>query len=50
MPEQITGRSQIDTFRFRTKAKELIPILIQQNKLKQNTGEKKKTNRIVGGC
>jgi rhodanese-related sulfurtransferase len=50
MPEQIAGRSQIDTFRFRTKAKELIPILIQQNKMKQNTGEQKKSNRIVGGC
>jgi rhodanese-related sulfurtransferase len=50
MPEQVSGRSQIDTFRFRTKAKELIPVLIQQNKLKQNTGEQKKTNRVVGGC
>jgi hypothetical protein len=50
MPEQIPERSQTDTFRFRTKAKELIPILIQQNKLKQNTGEQKKTKRVVGGC
>jgi hypothetical protein len=50
MPEQISGRSQIDTFRFRTKAKELIPVLIQQSKLKQNTGEQKKAKRVVGGC
>jgi hypothetical protein len=50
MPEQIAGRSHIDTFRFRTKAKELIPVLIQLSKLKQNTGEQKKAKRVVGSC
>ena len=50
MPEQVVGRSQIDTFRFRTKAKEQIPILIQQSKLTKNSGEPKKSKRVVGGC
>lgn len=50
MPGQVSGRSQIDTYRFRTKAKELIPVLIQQNKLKLGTGEQKKSKRVVGGC
>ncbi len=50
MPSQTAGRSQADTFRFRTKAKELIPILIQQNKLTKNSGEQKKSKRVVGGC
>jgi rhodanese-related sulfurtransferase len=50
MPEGTAGRHEADTFRFRSKAKEVIPVLIQQNKQKQNSGESKKSKRIVGGC
>lgn len=50
MPDGTPGRNEADTYRFRSKAKESIPVLIQQNKLKQNSGETKKAKRVVGGC
>jgi len=50
MPEGTPGRREADTFRFRLKAKEIIPVLIQQNKQKAGSGETKKSKRIVGGC
>jgi len=43
-------RHKNDTYRFRTKAREVLPVLIKENKLKQGTGEKKKSKRIIGGC
>jgi rhodanese-related sulfurtransferase len=43
-----TNRQEVDTFRFRTKASEIIPIMIQENK---SAGPVKKTQkRVVGGC
>jgi rhodanese-related sulfurtransferase len=50
MPANAAGKNLADTFRFRAKAKELIPILIKQNKLTKNSGEQKKSKRVVGGC
>lgn len=43
-----TNRQDVDTFRFRTKASKIIPIMIQENK---SAGPVKKTQkRVVGGC
>jgi rhodanese-related sulfurtransferase len=50
LPEGIADRRETDTFRFRSKAKQEIPVLIQKNKQKQGSGETKKSKRIVGGC
>jgi rhodanese-related sulfurtransferase len=50
LPEVIKTRDEADTYRFRTKASQVIPILIKENKLKQTGSEKKQIKRVVGGC
>ena len=41
-------KQESDTYRFRTKASSIIPVLIKENK---STGPVKKTQkRVVGGC
>ncbi len=43
-----TTKQEVDTYRFRTKASSIIPILIKENK---SAGPVKKTQkRVVGGC
>lgn len=43
-----TTKKEVDTYRFRTKASSIIPILIKENK---SAGPVKKTQkRVVGGC
>jgi len=42
-------RWEKDTYSFRETAKRRIPIIIENSK-KQNSGETKKTKRIMGGC
>lgn len=43
-----TTKQESDTYRFRTKASSIIPVLIKENK---STGPVKKTQkRVVGGC
>ena len=47
-PDTALNRREADTFRFRERAKNQIPILIEQNK---ETGTIKKTSkRVIGGC
>ncbi|MHC1738259.1 MAG: YeeE/YedE thiosulfate transporter family protein [Ignavibacteriaceae bacterium] len=47
-PETVSGRRETDTYRFREKAKQLVPVLIEQNK---ETGTvQKKSKRVIGGC
>ena len=48
MPPEIKTRREADTFRFREKASEVIPVLIEQNKNK--VIPKKESKRIIGGC
>jgi rhodanese-related sulfurtransferase len=50
MPGQVTNQHKADTYRFRMNAREVLPVLIKENKLKQGTGEKKQTKRVIGGC
>jgi rhodanese-related sulfurtransferase len=43
-----TTKQEVDTYRFRTKASSIIPVLIKENK---SVGPVKKTQkRVVGGC
>ena len=43
-----TTKQEVDTYRFRTKASSIIPVLIKENK---SAGPVKKTQkRVVGGC
>jgi rhodanese-related sulfurtransferase len=44
------NRKDVDTFRFRTNAKQVMPDLIKENKLKHASGEKKQVKRVLGGC
>jgi rhodanese-related sulfurtransferase len=50
MPEQIPNQHEADTYRFRTSAREVLPVMIKESKLQQAFGEKKKAKRVVGGC
>ncbi|MCX6173923.1 MAG: YeeE/YedE thiosulfate transporter family protein [Ignavibacteriales bacterium] len=50
MPGQTTNQHDADTYRFRTKARQVLPILIKENKLKQGSMGNKQTKRVVGGC
>ncbi|MFH1198359.1 MAG: YeeE/YedE thiosulfate transporter family protein [bacterium] len=50
MPNSTGNQHDADTYRFRTKASQELPLLIKENKLKQGSGEKKKSKRVVGGC
>jgi rhodanese-related sulfurtransferase len=43
-------QSEKDTYRFRTKASNVIPELIKKNKEKQKSGGDNKPKRVVGGC
>jgi len=47
-PETEANRREADTFRFREKAKYLIPRLIEQNK--ESGAVKKTSKRVIGGC
>jgi rhodanese-related sulfurtransferase len=47
---QQSGPKLADTYRFRTKASQTIPMLIQENQKKQGTGTKKASKRVIGGC
>ncbi len=49
-PEANPSRREADTYRFRTKASQVIPVLIKENKLKQAGSKKKQTKRVIGGC
>jgi hypothetical protein len=48
-PGQINTRQERDTYTFREKAKEKIPLLIEEYKSK-NTPKKSETKRVLGGC
>lgn len=50
MPTGTIIRKDVDTFRFRSSASNLIPVLIKENKLKHASGEKKQVKRVLGGC
>jgi rhodanese-related sulfurtransferase len=50
MPAGIIKRKDIDTYRFRTKASLIVPVLIKENKLKHASGEKKQFKRVLSGC
>ncbi|MDP2301686.1 MAG: YeeE/YedE thiosulfate transporter family protein [Ignavibacteria bacterium] len=47
-PQIIATRQEANTFRFRTKAKEVIPVLIEKSK--NTIVVKRESKRIVGGC
>lgn len=49
MPNVPVTRWEKDTYSFRETAKKRIPAILENSK-KQNTGETKKTKRIIGGC
>ncbi|MDD5361331.1 MAG: YeeE/YedE thiosulfate transporter family protein [Ignavibacteria bacterium] len=49
MPGGEISRNDADTYRFRTKASTVLPVLIQNAK-KQSGTETTKTKRVVGGC
>jgi rhodanese-related sulfurtransferase len=50
LPRGTINRKDIDTFRFRTKANQVMSVLIKENKLKHASGEKKQVKRVLGGC
>ncbi|MDR3611312.1 MAG: YeeE/YedE thiosulfate transporter family protein [Ignavibacteriaceae bacterium] len=50
MPAGTIDRKDADTFRFRTNASEVMPVLIKENKLKQSSGKKVQVKRVLGGC
>lgn len=49
-PQHVNSRNEADTYRFRIKAKEILPVLIKENKLKQAGTVKVKPKRVIGGC
>jgi len=49
-PGKVNSRREADTYRFRAKAKEVLPVLINENKLKQIGTIKIKPKRVIGGC
>ncbi len=49
-PQPVNTRNEADTYRFRIKAKEILPVLIKENKLKQAGTVKVKLKRVIGGC
>ncbi len=49
-PQHVNSRNEADTYRFRIKAKEILPVLIMENKLKQAGTVKVKPKRVIGGC
>lgn len=50
MPGTTNSQSEKDTYRFRTKASNVLPELIKQNKEKQKSRGENKQKRVVGGC
>ena len=50
MPAGNINRKDVDTFRFRSSACNVIPVLMKENKLKHASGEKKQVKRVLGGC
>lgn len=50
MPDVTNTRDEAATYRFRTKARDVIPVLIKENKLKQAGTVKKQAKRVIGGC
>ena len=50
MPAGTINRKDVDTFRFRSSAYNVIPVLMKENKLKHASGEKKQVKRVLGGC
>jgi rhodanese-related sulfurtransferase len=50
IPGIANTQSEKDTYRFRTKASNVIPMLIQENKEKHKSSGENKTKRVVGGC
>jgi hypothetical protein len=50
MPSGTINRKDVDTFRFRSSACNVIPVLMKENKLKHASGEKKQVKRVLGGC
>jgi hypothetical protein len=48
VPQIITTRQEENTSRFRNKAKDIIPVLIEKSK--NTTIVKKESKRVVGGC
>jgi rhodanese-related sulfurtransferase len=49
-PLEIKDKKDVDTFRFREKAAQLIPVLIKEYKQKQSAGENKAVKRKLVGC
>ena len=49
-PLSVVNRQDIDTYRFREKASQLIPVLIKENKQSQLSGDKKTVKRKLVGC
>lgn len=49
-PLQVIDKKDVDTFRFREKATQLIPVLIKEYKQKQSSGENKAVKRKLVGC
>jgi rhodanese-related sulfurtransferase len=43
-------QSEKDTYRFRTKASKVLPVLIQKNKENKKSNGENKQKRIIGGC
>lgn len=50
MPGIANTQSEKDTYRFRTKASNILPELIKANKEKQKSNGDNKPKRVVGGC
>ncbi len=52
MPGTASNQHEIDTYRFRTEAARVLPVLIQENKLKlaASSSQQNKPKRVVGGC
>ncbi|MFA5404602.1 MAG: YeeE/YedE thiosulfate transporter family protein [Ignavibacteria bacterium] len=50
MPGIANSQSEKDTYRFRTKASNIFPKLIQESKEKNKSSGDKKPKRVVGGC
>ena len=50
MPGTANTQSEKDTYRFRTKASNILPELIKANKERQKSSGDNKPKRVVGGC
>ena len=52
LPGMASNQHEIDTYRFRTEAAKILPVMIQENKLKlaASGASQNKPKRVVGGC